>query len=61
MSELSIWEIAEGAKINFENVVKMNPHVGQHPLFVIAMDQLKTAIEMLEKQEGEFEAKDGQD
>lgn len=51
MSELCILEMAVGAKINFENVVKSNPHVGQHPLFVIAMSQLKDVIEALETQD----------
>lgn len=51
MSDLSILEVAESAKINFENTVKMNPHIGQHPIFIIAMEQLKTVVEMLEKQD----------
>ena len=51
MSELSILEEAMSAQINFENVVKMNPHVGKHPLFIIAMDQLKEVVKMLEAQE----------
>lgn len=51
MSKLSILEIAENAKINFDNTVKMNPHIGQHPLFAIAMEQLKEAIKMLEEKE----------
>ena len=51
MAELSTWEIAESAKINFENVVKMNPAVGKHPLFQIAMEQLDTVIKQLENDE----------
>ncbi len=50
MAELSILELVVGAKINFENVVSMNPGLGRHPIFIIAMDQLKEAIDELEKQ-----------
>ena len=51
MSEPSILEIAVSAPINLENMVKMNPQVGKHPNFIVAMDQLKEAVEMLEEQE----------
>ena len=50
MSEMSTWELAEGAKINFENVVKMNPTLGHHPHFMIAMEQLANLCERLEKE-----------
>ena len=53
MSSLSILEIAENAKINFDNLKKFNPALGKHPMFIIAMEQLKEAIKMLEKQENE--------
>lgn len=51
MDELSILEIAENAKINFENVVKMNPVLARYPLFAIGMEQLKKVIKRLEEDE----------
>ena len=39
------------AKINFENVVKMNPALGEHPIFKMAMEQLKNGLEKLEKED----------
>jgi hypothetical protein len=50
--KVSIWEMVESAKINFENFAKMNPHlpIKEHPMWIIAMDQLNTAIEELEKE-----------
>ena len=48
MSKLSILEIAENAKINFESVVKVNPILETHPIFMIAMEQLKEVVERLE-------------
>ena len=47
MSKVSILEIVISAQINLENMVKLNPHVGQHPFYIIAMDQLKEAVEKL--------------
>lgn len=51
MSSLSILEIAENAKINFDNVKRLNPVLGKHPMFIIAMEQLEEAIKMLEERE----------
>ena len=53
MSSLSILEIAENAKINFDNVKRLNPALSKYPMFIIAMEQLKEAIKMLEEQENE--------
>lgn len=50
---ISIIEVAENAKINFENVVKMNPALGQHPIFTIAMEQLTEVIKMLKEQDND--------
>ena len=52
MSDVSAWELLEGAKINFENFAKMNPQlpIKTHPIWMIAMDQLETGIELLEKE-----------
>ncbi len=50
MGKISIRELAEGAQINFENVVKMNPALGKHPIFAIAMEQLKEVIKLLAEQ-----------
>jgi hypothetical protein len=52
MSEMSAWEIAEGAKINFENFAKMNPHlpIREYPVWIIAMEQLDSVIKILEKE-----------
>lgn len=49
---MSNWEILEGAKINFENFAKMNSHlsVKEHPMWMIAMDQLDTVIKNLEEE-----------
>ena len=52
MKTLSILEIAENAKINFDNVVRLNPVLSKHPMFIIAMEQLKEVIKMLEEKEG---------
>lgn len=49
MSELSILEIAKNSKINLENVIKLNPVLENHPIFVIAMDQLNEVIKRLEE------------
>ena len=54
MDEFDIFEAlepAESAKINFENFAKMNPQlpIKEHPMWRIAMEQLETAIAMLEK------------
>ncbi len=51
MKSLSILEVAENAKINFDNTVRLNPVLGKHPMFIIAMEQLKEAIKMLELEE----------
>ena len=50
MANMSAEEILEGAKINFETVVKQNPQVGQHPIFQIAMDQLQEGIRKLKEE-----------
>ena len=52
MSELSALEIAECAKINFENVVRFNPALKSHPMFQLAMEQLDETIKQLEISEG---------
>ncbi len=50
MTEMSSWELAEGVRINMGNVTKLNPALAQHPMFRIAMDQLDTLCEQLEKE-----------
>ena len=49
MSEQSALESVVCAKMNFESVVKQNPALQTHPLFIIAMDQLQEAIRKLEE------------
>lgn len=46
-------ELFECARVNFENVQKMAPAIGVHPIWAIAMDQLATAIARLEKEGGQ--------
>ena len=49
MNELSILEIAENAKTNFETVVQINPLLGKQSIFMrVAMEQLKEVVERLE-------------
>ena len=40
-------ESARCAKVNFDNIVKLNPQLATHPYFRIAYHQLKEAIEHL--------------
>jgi len=52
MSEgLSGIEILECAKINFENLVKMNPGIARHPMYMIAMEQLENGIKLIENED----------
>ncbi len=44
-------ELLRCAEINFGNLTKMNPQIAQHPMFQIAMSQLKEAIQKLEEKE----------
>jgi len=48
---MSTWEIAESAKVNFQNFAKMNPQlpIKDHPMWVIAMEQLNEVIKRLEE------------
>lgn len=52
MTEQSTWEIAEAARINFDNFAKMNPHlpIKKHPIWILAMEQLNQVIKKLEKE-----------
>jgi hypothetical protein len=49
MSEISALEILECAKINFENVEKMNPTLLLHPIYLLAKEQLNNGIKKLEE------------
>ena len=40
-------ESARCAKVNFDNIVKLNPQLATHPYFRIAYHQLKEALEHL--------------
>jgi hypothetical protein len=51
MSDLSGIEIVECAKINFENILSMNPHLGEHPFFKLAMSQLENGIAKLREED----------
>jgi len=53
MANLRILEIAKCSKINFENFAKMNPHlpVKEHPMWIIAMEQLNDVIKELEEED----------
>lgn len=37
-------ELAECAQMNFRSVVKMNPSLGQHSIFMLAMKQLDAVV-----------------
>lgn len=41
---VSTTELAECAKINFENVEKMNPSIRNHPLYALAKRQLDASV-----------------
>ena len=46
-------ELLECAKINFENVERMNPGLGKHPVYILAKAQLDACVERLERIEAE--------
>lgn len=52
MAELSDYELAECAKINFENFAKMNPYlpIKEHPIWILAMTQLDELIKKLKSE-----------
>ncbi len=43
----SNWELAESAKMNFENVARMAPAIAAHPIFQIAKMQLDALVKRL--------------
>ena len=49
MSDLSNLEILQNTQINFENLVKMVPFVGNHPIYKLAKEQLDNALIGYEK------------
>jgi hypothetical protein len=51
MSKTSALELAECAKINLQNMVKMMPVLRQHPLLPMVEAQLQECIDELEKDE----------
>ncbi len=51
MSKTSALELAECAKINLQNMVKMMPVLRQHPLLPMVESQLQGCIDELEKDE----------
>ena len=48
---MTAFETLECAKVNFDNFVKMNPHVKAHPIFALAMEQLRNGLAQLEEEE----------
>lgn len=46
--DVSTIELAESAKINFENLVRTNPSLVRHPFWLIAMEQLVAVVARLE-------------
>jgi hypothetical protein len=44
-------ESAHCALINFDNVVKMNPGLGNHPIFRMARGQLVDALHLLGRED----------
>ena len=47
-------ELLQCSQINFDNLVKMNPQIKGHPMYMIARTQLDEAIKQFE---AELEAK----
>ena len=41
-------ELLHCAQINFDNLIKMNPQVASHPMYIIARTQLDEAVRQLE-------------
>lgn len=46
-------ELLECAKINFENVEKMNPGLNKHPIYALAKAQLDECVRRAEHSEAE--------
>ncbi len=42
--DMNALEILECARINFENVIKMNPGLKEHPIYQLAIEQLEIGI-----------------
>ena len=45
----TILDALKNAQINFNNVIKMNHILKEHPIFCLAKNQLENALEALEK------------
>ena len=44
----SAWELVKSAEINLENMVKLMPALGQHPLLPLVKAQLAEALKAIE-------------
>ena len=44
-------ELAACARINFEQIMKLNPALQSHPIYFLALQQLKAVVARLEKAE----------
>ncbi len=51
MEKTSALELAECAKINLQNMVKMMPVLKAHPLLPLVEEQIQRCIDELEKEE----------
>ena len=48
-----ILEELRSSQINFDNLVKLNPIIKDHPMYIIARMQLDAAVENIESQKSE--------
>lgn len=51
LKDVSALECLQNAQINFENLARMAPVVGNHPIYKLAKEQLDNGIEKLEGEE----------
>lgn len=50
---VSTAELLACAAINFDNAAKMAPALAQHPIYALAMDQLRCGIDRLRAEDDE--------
>ena len=51
MSELTVWDILENARINLEvNLPKFVPGIKQNPIYLMGIEQLNSGLKKMEEE-----------
>lgn len=56
---LTLLELLENAETNMKNIGKLFPFIKDHPIYIVGIQQLEEALNMVLKQEGVEGGEDG--